>query len=132
MDRLTQPPAILIVEDEPAMLILLKHLLRNLATTYDLITLDDGQRALQTFAGRTVPLLITDYMMPGMNGIQLTAAVKAASSATQVILISAVDSPQIEEQARKGLVDTFLSKTDIFDHLEDVVRSALRPDSARE
>jgi two-component system, response regulator, stage 0 sporulation protein F len=132
MDRLTQPPAILIVEDEPAMLILLKHLLRNLATTYDLIALDDGQRALQALAGRTVPLLITDYMMPGMNGIQLTAAVKAASPATQVILISAVDSPQIEEQARKGLVDTFLSKTDIFDHLEDVVRSALRPDSARE
>ena len=81
MDHSTQPPAILIVDDAPEMLVLLNHLMRHLAPTYDIITVSDAQSALRHLAQRTVPLVITDYMMPGMNGLQLTAGAGTACRA---------------------------------------------------
>jgi two-component system, response regulator, stage 0 sporulation protein F len=131
MDRSTQLPVILIVDDEPGMLVLLNHRLRYLAPTYDIITVRDAQSALSHLAQRTVPLLITDYMMPGMNGLQLTVAVKATSPTTYVILATAY-AAEIDQRAREQQVDTVLSKTGIFDHLEDVVHRVLRLASPKE
>jgi two-component system, response regulator, stage 0 sporulation protein F len=132
MDHSTQPPAILIVDDAPEMLVLLNHLMRHLAPTYDIITVSDAQRALRHLAQRTVPLVITDYMMPGMNGLQLTAAVKAASPTTHVILATGYSSAELEQRALEQQVDTFLPKADLFELLEDVVRRVLGTASTRE
>ena len=132
MDQSVRPLAILIVDDEPDLLILLRLFLQDLAPTYDIIPVSDAQSALRQLARRTVPLLITDYMMPGMNGLQLTAAVKAASPLTYVILATAYGSAALEQQAREHHVDLVLSKAALFDHLEDVVLSVLRPAAAQE
>ena len=132
MDHSTQPPVILIVDDAPEMLVLLNHLMRHLAPTYDIITLSDAQSALSHLAQRTVPLVITDYMLPGMDGLQLTAAVKAASPMTHVILATGYSSAELEQRAREQHVDTFLPKADLFDRLEDVVRNVLQLASAQE
>jgi DNA-binding NtrC family response regulator len=132
MDQSTQPPVILIVDDAPDVLLLVEVLLHHLTPTYDIVTALDAQSALRHMAQRTVPLLITDYMMPEMNGLQLTAAVKATSPATHVILISADDSAALEQRAREQQVDTFLPKAELLDRLEDVVRSVLRRSSPKE
>ncbi len=132
MDQSTQPPVILIVDDAPDILLLLDVLLHHLTPAYDIVTALDAQSALRHLAHRTVPLLITDYMMPNMNGLQLTAAVKAASPTTHVILISADDSAALEQRALSQQVDTFLPKADLLDRLEDVVRGILHQASAKE
>jgi len=124
MDPPPQPPAILIVDDDPDILALLRFLLHNLAPTYDVLTAADGPRALAYLAGRPITLLITDYMMTPMNGLQLTAAVKAASPTTHVIMITAYSSALLEQRARAERVDTFLAKEAMFD-LKDVVRRVL-------
>jgi CheY-like chemotaxis protein len=77
--RSTQLPVILIVDDDPDILALLNLFMHQLAPTFDIVTASDAHGALRHLAQRTVPLLITDYLMPGMDGLQLTAAVKAAS-----------------------------------------------------
>jgi DNA-binding NtrC family response regulator len=132
MDHSTQLPVILIVDDAPEMLVLLKHLMRHLAPTYDIITVIDAQSALRHLAQRIVPLVITDYMMPGMDGLQLTGAVKAASPTTHVILATGYSSAELEQRAREQQVDTFLPKADLFDRLEGVVRRVLQLASAQE
>jgi two-component system response regulator (stage 0 sporulation protein F) len=132
MDRISQPPAILIVDDEPDILVLLNHLMHQMAPKYDILTVSDAQSALRHLADRTVPLLITDYMMPGMNGLELTAAVKAASPMTHVILATGYDSAALKQRAREQHVDTFLPKAELFDRLEDVVRSVLHLAAAQE
>ena len=131
MDRFPQPPAILIVDDDPDILAVLHLIIQNVGTTYDIVPTHDTRSALRHLAQRTVPLLITDYMMPGMDGLQLTAAVKAVSPMTHVILATAYGSAALEQRAREYQVDTFLPKTALFDRLEDVVWSVLRPVSAR-
>jgi CheY-like chemotaxis protein len=132
MDRSSQPHAIVIVDDEPDILALLKLFTRNLAPTYDILAVSDSDRALAYLAGRVVPLLITDYMMPGMNGLELATAAKAISPTTYVIMVTAYGSVALEQRARAQLVDTFLPKADVFDRLEGVMRSVLRLAPAQE
>jgi two-component system response regulator (stage 0 sporulation protein F) len=127
MKHTLPPPAILIVDDDPDILAVLHLIIQNLVPRYDIIPVQDTYSALRHLAQRTVPLLITDYMMPGMDGLQLTAAVKAASPMTHVILATAYSSVALEQRAREQQVDTFLPKAALFDRLEDVVWGCLRP-----
>jgi len=127
MECITRPPVVLIVDDEPDMLALLDYFVHKVAPTYDIVTVSDAESALSQLAYRTVPLMITDYLMPGMNGLQLTAAVKAASPTTYVIVATAYGLVEIEHGAHAQQVDMFLAKRDIPEHLEAVVRHVLRP-----
>ena len=118
-------PAIVLVEDEPDILIILQRLLRHAATAYEIISVPDPTQALDQIVGRSVALLITDYNMPGMNGLQLTAMVKQQSPGTRVALITAYATPEMEQQARAAGADYYLTKPFDLDHLEQVVRASL-------
>ncbi|MFN8566089.1 MAG: response regulator [Kouleothrix sp.] len=92
-------PAIILVEDEPDILIILHRLMRDLTGGYDIVTVNGGAQALAQIALRPVPLVITDYNMPGMNGLQLTDAIKETRP-THVVLITAYATPELEKRAR--------------------------------
>jgi two-component system response regulator (stage 0 sporulation protein F) len=118
-------PAIVLVEDEPDILIILQRLLRYTASAYEIISVANPHEALDQIAGRSVALLITDYNMPGMNGLQLTATVKQQSPGTRVALITAYATPEMEQQARAAGADYYLTKPFDLDYLESVVQSSL-------
>jgi two-component system, response regulator, stage 0 sporulation protein F len=118
-------PAIVLVEDEPDILIILHRLMRDLTGSYDIVTVSSGAEALETIGLRPVPLLITDYNMPGMNGINLARDVKALSPDTVVLLISAYATPELEHRAQDAGVDHYLPKPFVLDRLEQIVRATL-------
>ena len=119
------PPAIVLVDDEPDIRIILSRVLRQVADGYELIALGSGAAALEVLAARPVPLLITDYNMPGMNGLELAQAVKAAAPTTTVVLLSAYATPDMTRRAQEAGVDRSLPKPFSFDELEAIVRNAL-------
>lgn len=119
-------PAIILVEDEPDILIILHRLMRDLTGGYDIITVSSGADALAQIALRKVPLVITDYNMPGMNGLQLAAAIKETSPDTYVVMITAYATPELERRAREQRIDYYLSKPFPLDRLEQIVRDVLR------
>lgn len=119
-------PAIILVEDEPDILIILHRLMRDLTGGYDIITVNSGADALALIALRKVPLVITDYNMPGMNGLQLAAAIKETSPDTCVVMITAYATPELERRAREQRIDYYLSKPFPLDRLEQIVRDVLR------
>jgi CheY-like chemotaxis protein len=92
-------PIILLVDDDPAALNILQRLLQFLGRRFEIVAVDSGGAALAVLATRAVALVITDLYMPGMNGIQLTAAIKAASPTTRVAIITAYD---VQDAARQG------------------------------
>jgi two-component system cell cycle sensor histidine kinase/response regulator CckA len=67
---------ILVVEDEPQVLLLVTTLLRNLG--YAVISAPSPQAAIElVHASEVAPdLLLTDVVMPGMNGVELTRALR--------------------------------------------------------
>lgn len=124
-EQFARNPAIVLVEDEPDILVILHRLMRDLTGGYDIVTVTSGAEALAQIALRPVPLVITDYNMPGMNGLQLTSAIKETSPDTRVVLITAYATPELERKARDIRVDYYLPKPFPLDRLEQIVRDVL-------
>jgi two-component system, response regulator, stage 0 sporulation protein F len=81
-------PAILLVDDDPTMLQILICFMHKHWATVDIVAVSDGTHALDQLAQRLIPLLVTDYNLPGMSGLQLARFAKIQRPGTQVVLIS--------------------------------------------
>lgn len=76
---------VLVVDDEAQMRGLLEDLLEN---DYEVATASNGAEALQRLQEGGVELIITDLVMPTMNGIDLVMAVRKQYPALKIIAIS--------------------------------------------
>jgi two-component system response regulator (stage 0 sporulation protein F) len=117
--------AILLVDDEQDIVFVLRRLVAALETGYPIVTATDGPDALSKLAVFSIPLVIADYNMPAMNGLQLTQAIKESSPDTKIIMVSAFATPELEQRAGDYAVDYFLPKPFSFDRLEQIVREVL-------
>ena len=82
-------PRILIVEDEPQLLAMLSAVLED--EGYAVQTAADGLAALDLITASPPDLLITDVMMPRLDGWALLARVREQDQTLPVIVMSAVD-----------------------------------------
>lgn len=73
---------------------------------YEVVAASSGKEALETLATRRFDLVLTDQMMPGMAGTELTKQVKLDWPAMPVIIISGVN----ELPPDAHLADRFISK----------------------
>ena len=90
-----QRPRLLLVDDEPTNLQVLRHVLQ---ADYRLLFATDGARALQVAREQQPQLILLDIMMPGMDGYAVCRALKAdpATAGIPVIFITALDDSQDE------------------------------------
>lgn len=96
---------ILIVDDFSTMRRIIRNLLRDLGFT-NTDEADDGTTALPMLQGGDFDLLITDWNMPGMNGIDLLKSVRAdeALGSLPVLMVTAESKrDQIVEAAQAGV-----------------------------
>lgn len=81
-------PVILCVDDEvPALAI---RCLVLSSAGYEVLTAADGVGALELFRCIQVDLVITDYWLPGLTGVQVAAEMKRLKPAIPIILLSGV------------------------------------------
>ncbi len=97
---------------------------------YDVTDVEDGQEALELLEGGQVPnLLITDSLMPRMNGLQLVRALRQNSNPDLATLpIIMLTSRQGEQDIIEGLeagVDDYVIKPFSPDELAARVRTVL-------
>ena len=71
---------ILLVDDEQGIRTVMGLSLRDAG--YNVITVASGEEALQLFAERPIPIVITDIRMPGMNGLDLLKHIKILAPET--------------------------------------------------
>ena len=90
-----QRPRLLLVDDEPTNLQVLRHILQ---ADYRLLFATDGARALQVAREQLPQLILLDIMMPGMDGYAVCRALKAdpATAGIPVIFITALNDSQDE------------------------------------
>lgn len=101
---------ILIVDDEANQRLMLEQALRSIAHDWDISTVASGQEALDLLTTRAADLIITDYHMPTMNGLELIAQVRDRHILSRIILITAYSSPELYDTARRLNVDHYLTK----------------------
>lgn len=114
---------VLIVDDFSTMRRIIKNLLRDLGFT-NTHEADDGTSALPMLQGGGFDLLITDWNMPGMRGIELLKTVRAdeALSSLPVLMVTAESKrDQIVEAAQAG-VNAYVVKPFTAGTLEEKIR----------
>ncbi len=100
---------ILIAEDDELLLKLLETALRP--SYPDLILTRSGDAALKVILKEAIDVLVTDWMMPGMDGIELIRRVRAECSPVPFIIMSTVlGSQEAREHALRSGADDFLVK----------------------
>jgi DNA-binding response OmpR family regulator len=102
---------LLVVDDEPPVL---KLVTRILATeNYDVASADSGEAAAgmvqdPQFGG--IDLLVTDLMMPGMNGRQLAALVRERNPAVRVLYVTGFADTLFKGLQELGHGESFIEK----------------------
>jgi len=107
---------ILLVGDEEDILIPLKRLLH--LGGYEIVTAITGEDALRRLHEDNIPLVISDYCLPGIDGVDLIRHIKEISSHTIGILLPGeVDDVRTASEAmHRGSVDRYITKP--WDKLE--------------
>ena len=100
---------LLIVEDNLELLMLMQQLLK---TTYRVYIARNGKEALKVINEKDLDLIISDVMMPEMDGLELTRTVKADPNYNHlpIILLTAKTQDEDEQQALLIGADEYLRK----------------------
>jgi PAS domain S-box-containing protein len=99
---------ILVADDNADM----REYIRRLLTAYDVVTVADGAAALRSARARRPDLVLTDVMMPGVDGLELMRAFRAdpALSYVPVILLSARAGEESRIEGLEAGADEYLVK----------------------
>lgn len=116
---------ILLVDDDDMVLSTLRSLL-ELETDYQLVTAAGAEPALAAAAEHEFDLVISDYLMPGMNGIELLARLKEAQPwAPRILLTGYADKENAIRAINQVGLFQYLEKPWDNAHLLLVMRNAL-------
>lgn len=101
---------ILVVDDIPANVKLLEA--RLLAEYFDVLTAENGFKALEIVANTHVDVILLDIMMPGMDGFEVCERLKANPKTMHipVVMVTALDQPADRVRGLKAGADDFLTK----------------------
>ena len=117
---------ILVVDDDPEVLALAVDILEMAG--YTVLNTLDPRHALRLARGHGEPLhlLLSDVVMPLMNGLQLAVEVQALRPEVKILLMSAYRTKEIDDyRMRLGLQGLFLDKPFTVAALTRAVRSLL-------
>lgn len=122
---------ILIVEDEANQRFMLEQALWA-PGKWSIATAANGHEALDRAAEQPPDLVITDYNMLEMNGIELVTQLRARGFTSYVILMTAYSSPEIKDAADRLQIDHYLAKPVALKVLRDltaevIARKAMSP-----
>ncbi len=116
-------PHILVVDDEPQITRVLRTSLS--AQGYDIRVANDGETALETSRDWTPDLVITDLMMPGMDGVELCRRLRALSP-VPIIVLSVKGEERTKVKALDAGADDYVTKPFGMSELLARVRAHVR------
>jgi two-component system, chemotaxis family, protein-glutamate methylesterase/glutaminase len=100
---------VLIVEDDAVSLVLLKKVLRK--QQYEIVTARNGAEAFNILRREAVDAVLTDWMMPEMDGMELLEKIRAnVQPAPLLMMVTALASPQARQRALEAGADIYVTK----------------------
>ena len=113
---------VLIVDDEASIRLVLRTLLQGQG--YEVEEAASGEQALERLAERPADFVLADVRMPGMDGLELTAAIRERHPETTIVVMSAYGSMDLALQAMKAGAYDYVSKPFKPDEVLLVLRKA--------
>ena len=115
---------VLIVDDDDSILSILKNSLIKLGHEYRVVTASDGYKALDQLKQFHFDLVVTDYKMTGMNGLELLDKIHQAQTEVRVILMTAYGNTTVEAEASRLKAYRYLSKPLEIETFRQIVKEA--------
>jgi two-component system, cell cycle response regulator len=117
-------PVILLVDDEEEILEFLERILRN---KYSILKAENGKEALNILTVEPVQLVVSDVMMPEMDGFELCRMIKSnfEFSHIPVILLTAKNTIQSKVEGLELGADAYIEKPFSKEHLQAQIASLL-------
>jgi len=132
-------PTILLVDDQRDIVRLLHSALQTLGHELDIIDAPSGEEALLEASRRKVDLLVADYLLPGISGVELMRKIRLRNPELKVIFISGMTERKARnEMLNAGAVAIFDKPIPLADFLDAVerslglVRTIFPPESSKE
>ena len=114
---------VFIVDDDASFLRSVSRLLR--ASGYSVETFASAEQFLEQLAPGQNGCVLADLQMPGLNGLELQAALTKSANPLPVVFLSAQGDIPTTVQAMRGGAEDFLTKLGPKEQLLDAVRRAL-------
>lgn len=124
-------PVILVADDEAHILHVVSLKLRNAG--YEVLTAGDGEEALELAMQHRPDLVITDYQMPELTGLELARRLRehAATASTPVIMITArgagLSQPEIEQTNIASVLSKPFSPREILQRVQSLLGDRAEP-----
>lgn len=113
--------SILIVDDE----VIIRDLCSRALKGYRVLEAADGEEALRVFEGGGVDVILTDVMMPNMDGIELLKKLKELEPTLVVIVMTGYADKDVILNALKADADDFITKPLNLLQLKTAIEKAL-------
>lgn len=114
---------ILIVEDDESTMLLTKTRLRN---KYNILTAENGEKALEVLYENNVDLILSDLMMPVMDGYTLVKELKSNNVETPIILLTAKSNIEDKKKGFEYGADDYMTKPIDYEELHLRINALLR------
>lgn len=122
-------PRVLLVDDEPAITDSLAPFLTRSGFEVDIA--QDGEQALEKHARGSFDIVVSDVLMPHMDGREMVRRIRAQGGWTPVILLTQVDTSYERSAALDEGADDYLSKPFDPQELVSRIRAVLRRSSGK-
>ena len=120
---------VLLVDDEVRLAFLLKQSLLSLGPEYEIQTANSARDALRIMEDEPCDLVITDYRMEGLSGLDLMQAIRSSRPETLVILMTAYGSDEVAAAAERLEAYRYLTKPFPIEEFKRLVKEALQAPS---
>ena len=119
-----EPPVVVCVDDEPAVLSSLQRLLRN--EPYQVMTTGKPEEAMAWVLEKRARIVVVDQRMPGMTGLELLELVRSCSPSTaRVMLTGQSDLSGVLKRTKLEAIHRLLRKPWDGDELKGTLRALL-------
>lgn len=103
--------AILLVDDDPTTLAVYRAVLQDLLPGAEVVPASSGQEALDLLQQRPFLLVLSDYAMEGMDGVELLERVRVAQpDALRVLLTGHAEVGLAQQALARARIDAFVPK----------------------
>ena len=132
-------PCILLVDDQRDIVRLLHSTLQTLGHKMDIVDAPSGEEALLEASRRKIDLLVADYLLPGISGVELMRKIRVRNPEMRVIFISGMTERKArDEMLNAGAIAIFDKPIPLADFLDAVerglglVRTIFPPEGGKE
>jgi PAS domain S-box-containing protein len=128
-----EPLKVVIIDDEEAHFHLMKRAIEKAFPLASVYYFEEADACLESLDEITPDVIITDYLMPGINGIKFLEALNQGKKDIPVIMITGQGNENIAVQAMKlGAWDYLVKTTDFFTLIPSVIQKVVHKRKLKE